>query len=144
MRILTRTLLAIVSILVIIQLVPYGREHPNPPSTGAVNWDSPDTKALFDKACADCHSHETKWPWYANVAPISWLVTHDVLEGRSHFNVSTWGEQEHNEGEEAAEEVERGKMPLPLYLPLHPEAQLSDQQKQKLIIGLKATFQSSH
>ncbi|MBX2813652.1 MAG: heme-binding domain-containing protein [Myxococcales bacterium] len=129
-------------LLVLIQLVPYGRDHSNPQATGEVVWDSEETKALFTKACADCHSHETRWPWYANVAPVSWLVTHDVNEGREHFNVSAWGQQEHNEADEAAEEVEHGHMPPMLYPILHPEAELSEEERSKLIAGLKATFNS--
>lgn len=135
-----RIFMIVLVLLVVIQFVPYGREHPNPPVTGEPTWDSPNTKALFDRACADCHSHNTKWPWYASVAPVSWLVTHDVLEGREHFNVSAWGTQKHNEGEEAAEELEEGEMPLVIYVPLHPEAKLTDDEKQQLIAGLKATF----
>lgn len=135
-----RFLLALAALFVLIQLVPYGRDHTNPETTGEVVWDSPETEALFDRACADCHSHRTVWPWYAHVAPISWLVTHDVEEGREHFNVSTWGTQKHNEGDEAAEVVEEGEMPLAIYLPLHPEAKLSDAELKKLIEGLKATF----
>lgn len=123
-----------------IQLVPYGRNHTNPPVTGSPEWDRPETKALFDRACADCHSNETKWPWYSNVAPVSWLVWHDTEDGRKHFNVSAWGQQGHNEGDEAAEMVEKGEMPMAIYPPLHPEAKLSAAEKADLIKGLKATF----
>lgn len=144
MRTLIRVLFVIVSLLLVLQVVPYGREHPNPPVVGEVTWDSLETKALFARACADCHSHETKWPWYSNIAPISWLVTHDVFEGREHFNISTWGIQAHNEGHEAAEEVKHGKMPLSIYLPLHPEAQLTEVEKEQLVAGLKATFGADH
>lgn len=137
---ITRILLVVVTVLVLIQLVPYGREHPNPPVTGEPSWDRPKTKALFERACGDCHSHKTKWPWYANIAPASWLVTHDVLEGREHFNVSAWGAQKRNEGEDAAEELEEGEMPLVIYVPLHPEARLSADEREQLIAGLRATF----
>lgn len=146
-KVLIRALLALIIIMALIQLVPYGRDLDNPAVTGTPNWDSPETKALFDRACADCHSNGTKWPWYAHVAPVSWLVYHDVEEGREHFNVSEWGRPEKNEGYEAAEEVEEGEMPLKKYLITHPEAKLSEAETQQLIKGLTATFgteQSEH
>ena len=135
-----KILIGLVGGFVLIQLVPYGHDHTNPPVTGEPTWDSPKTKAMFDRACADCHSHETKWPWYSNVAPVSWLVAHDVEDGRKHFNTSAWGQQKHNGGKHAAEEVEEGEMPIPIYPPLHPEAKLSPEEKTAFIAGLKATF----
>ncbi|MCL4431248.1 MAG: heme-binding domain-containing protein [Epsilonproteobacteria bacterium] len=123
-----------------IQFIPYGNDHTNPPVVSEPTWDSPRTKELFNNACADCHSHQTKYPWYSNIAPISWLIAHDVEEGREHFNVSTWGAQKKNEGDEAAKEVREGEMPLWFYLPTHPEAKLSDTQKQELMSGLEKTF----
>ena len=137
---LLRVVAVVVGLFVLAQLVPYGRDHANPPVTGEPAWDSPRTEALFARACADCHSHETEWPWYATLAPVSWLVAHDVEEGREHFNVSAWGTQAHNEGEEAAEMVETGEMPLAIYLPLHPEARLGEAERAALIAGLRATF----
>jgi mono/diheme cytochrome c family protein len=125
---------------VAIQFIPYGKDHTNPPQMSEPQWDSPRTKELFTSACADCHSHETKYPWYSNIAPVSWLLARDVEEGREHFNVSTWGTQKKNEGDKAAKEVREGEMPLWFYLPTHPEARLSDAQKQELISGLEKTF----
>ncbi len=127
-------------LLVAIQFIPYGKDHTNPPVIAEPNWDSPQTRTLFMRACGDCHSHETKWPWYSNIAPVSWLVYHDVVEGREHFNISAWGHQKKNEGEDAAEELEEGEMPLKPYLLAHPEARLSKQEKALLIEGLKKTF----
>lgn len=125
--------------LVAIQLVPFGRDHTNPPVSAEPAWDSPQTRATFMRACADCHSNETKWPWYTNVAPVSWLVSRDVNEGREKFNISAWGLQD-NEGDEAAENVQEGDMPLWFYVPLHPEANLSAAEKEQFIQGLIATF----
>jgi mono/diheme cytochrome c family protein len=65
-----------------IQLVPYGRDHINPQVTQESRWDSARTRALAARACFDCHSNETVWPWYSNVAPVSWLIQRDVDEGR--------------------------------------------------------------
>ena len=127
-------------LLIAIQFIPYGKNHTNPPVIAEPNWDSPQTRTLFMRACGDCHSHETKWPWYSNIAPVSWLVYHDVVEGREHFNISAWGHQKKNEGDEAAEELEEGEMPLKPYLLAHPEARLNKQEKALLIEGLKKTF----
>lgn len=132
--------LVIFIVLVVIQFIPYGREHLNPEVRSEPQWDSPQTKALFKRACMDCHSNETVWPWYSHVAPVSWSVQHHVDEGREHFNVSMWGVQEENEGDEAAEELREGEMPLFGYLMAHPEARLSDDEREKLIRGLVATF----
>ena len=125
---------------VLIQLVPYGRDHTNPPVVQEPKWDSVKTRELFMRACADCHSNETKWPWYSNIAPVSWLVVHDVEEGREHFNISMWGHQRKNKGDEAAEELREGEMPLKPYLLAHPEARLNENEKKQLIQGLINTF----
>ena len=135
-----KVLLYLIGLSILIQFIPYGKDHVNPPIISEVKWDSPKTKSLFMKACADCHSHETKWPWYSNVAPVSWFIYHDVEEGREHFNVSAWGNQEENEGNEAAETIEKGEMPMKVYLLAHPEARLSADEKKSLIRGLKNTF----
>jgi len=130
----------IVGAVIAMQLVPYGKGHSNPPVVKEPQWDSVRTKDLFSRACGDCHSNGTKWPWYSNVAPVSWLVQHDVKEGREKFNVSVWGVQKKNEGEEAAEEMMKGDMPPWFYVMPHPEAKLSEQETSDLINGLKATF----
>ena len=140
MKLKTKALLTIVGLAVLIQFVPYGREHTNPEVVSEPRWDSPRTRELFMRACGDCHSNETKWPWYSGIAPISWLVAYDVDEGREHFNVSMWGVQEENEGEEAAEEVREGEMPPWVYLLAHPEARLDEAEKRELIEGLVRTF----
>jgi hypothetical protein len=129
----------IVLIGLAIQFIPYGREHDNPPVIAEPRWDSAQTRALFARACADCHSNETSWPWYSNVAPVSWLVQRDVEEGRAKWNVSEWGRPE-NESEEAAETVQNDTMPLRIYTLLHPQARLSAAEKQALIDGFIATF----
>jgi hypothetical protein len=103
------------------------------------DWDRPRTRELFFRTCRDCHSNETSWPWYSHVAPASWLVQHDVEEGREHFNVSEWG-REDNEGDEAAELLREGEMPPWFYLPAHPEALLTDAERRELVAGLVATF----
>jgi mono/diheme cytochrome c family protein len=122
-----------------VQLVPYGRGHENPAVVREPDWDRPSTREIFFRTCKDCHSNQTAWPWYSFVAPASWLVQRDVDEGRSHFNVSEWGREE-NHGDEAAEMVRKTEMPPWFYLPAHPEARLSETEREELIAGLVATF----
>ena len=90
---LRRILLIVAGLLIVaflaIQLVPIQRT--NPPVTTQIQWDSPQTEALARRACLDCHSNETTWPWYSYVAPSSWLIYYDVLRGRSEWNISTTG-----------------------------------------------------
>jgi mono/diheme cytochrome c family protein len=131
---------AVVLLFVAIQFVPYGRDHANPAVVAEPQWDTQTTRELFSRACADCHSNETRWPWYSNIAPVSWLVQHDVDEGREHFNVSMWGVQKKNEGDEAVKEVKEGEMPPCAYTSAHPEAKLDESEKALLIKGLSATF----
>jgi len=135
-----KLLVGVVVTAVAIQFVPYGKNHTNPPIISEPQWDSPRTKELFNNACANCHSHQTTYPWYSDIAPISWLLQRDIDEGREHFNVSAWGAQKKNEGKDAANEVREGEMPPWFYLPTHPEAKLTDMQKQELISGLEKTF----
>jgi hypothetical protein len=137
---LVKLLVAAAVLLVLIQFVPYGKNHVNPPITGEPKWDSEKTKELFARACRDCHSNETVWPWYSDYAPASWLVEFDVTLGRKKFNVSEWGREGKNEGDEAASAVRKGKMPPFFYLPAHPEAKLSAEEKSDLARGLAATF----
>lgn len=125
----------------LIQLVPYGRNHSNPAVVGEPNWDSPQTRELAQRACFDCHSNETVWPWYSNVAPISWLVQHDTEEGREHLNFSTWNNGgQGREPEEAIEAIAEGEMPMPVYLITHSDARLTPTEKQALMEGLRATI----
>jgi cytochrome c551/c552 len=137
-----KVILWIVGIAVVffllIQLVPLDRSNPTP--TRTVKWDSPQTQALAQRACLDCHSNETVWPWYSYVAPVSFLVTHDVKEGRENLNFSQW-DQGAPEFDEIEEQIQRGSMPPPSYLPMHPTAKLSDAEKQQLIAGLEKTYQ---
>jgi len=129
-------------LFLVIQVFPIGAERSNPPVVAEPSWDSPRTRELFHRACADCHSNETRWPWYSHVAPVSWLVAHDVAEGREHFNTSEWNRPQRHAGK-AARELREGDMPLPIYLPMHREARLSPGEKQELLAGLIATFGES-
>jgi hypothetical protein len=126
----TRVLASIAGLLLAIQLIPVDRS--NPPVEEEVP--APATiREILRTSCYDCHSNESAWPWYAYVAPVSWLVAHDVEEAREHLNFSTWNDYDEEEQiellEEVWEEVEDGEMPLWFYVPLHPEAELSEQQR---------------
>jgi mono/diheme cytochrome c family protein len=136
---ITRFIIGLIIFLALIQLVPYGRAHMNPPVLREPAWDSAQTRELFFRVCKNCHSNETVWPWYANVAPLSWLVQSDVSEGRSNLNVSEWGQRQYH-GDKAAGEVREGDMPPFYYLPLHPEAWLSKSERADLARGLARTF----
>ena len=123
-----------------IQAVPYGRAHSNPPVTGEPTWDSPRTEELARRACFDCHSNESVWPWYSNVAPMSWVLTLHVDGGRDELNFSEWGARRQDGADEAAEAVRDGEMPTWDYVLAHPEARLSASEQRELIDGLVATF----
>jgi len=136
---LIRGAIAVVALLVIAQLVPYGRDHSNPPVTREVRWDSARTRELAAGACFDCHSNLTGWKWYTNVAPVSWLVYKDVKGGREHLNFSEW-DRPRAEADEVVEAVTDGSMPPLQYKPLHPGARLSDAQRTELARGLEKTL----
>ena len=129
----------LVFLFVVIQAVPYGRDHSNPPVRQEPTWDNPETRALAVDACFDCHSNQTHWPWYSNVAPVSWLAQRDVDAGRKALNFSEWGREQEG-ADEAAEKVADKEMPPSYYGWLHPKARLSSDERQALIQGLEAMF----
>lgn len=138
-RILRRIGLATLVLFALIQAVPYGHDHTNPPVVQEPKWDSPVTRALAARTCFDCHSNESRWPWYSHVAPVSWLVYGHVRDGRKRLNFSEF-HLPHKRARNAAEEYESGDMPVFGYTWLHSEARLSEAERAQLIQGLKATF----
>ncbi len=137
--------LAIVVALIIgfflLQLIPYGKSHTNPPVVQEPNWDSPTTRVLAQRACFDCHSNETGWPWYSSIAPVSWLIQRDVDEGRQKLNFSEWqNAARFRHLNEIGEIINSGEMPPLQYYPMHPNARLTDTEKQALITGLQTTL----
>jgi len=125
---MNKAIVAIGVLFLAIQLVPVDRT--NPPETGRVP--APEAvAAVLERSCFDCHSNNTRWPWYAYVAPVSWLVAYDVHEAREHMNFSEWdrlsAEKRAKKIHEVWEEVEEGEMPLWYYLPLHEDARLVPQ-----------------
>ncbi len=195
----------ILALFVTIQFIPVNRA--DPPVQTPIAWDSPQTQALAQRACMDCHSNETVWPWYSYVAPASWLVYYDVMRGRAQLDFSVnggrgegdrfaqqndlayrlgamlagqasgrgrgdfgggegfrppsgqvpqpgsgqtppanngqfpSGEFGGGEGGRFAEQILSGRMPPSNYTMLHPNAVLTDTERQQLIQGLNATFQ---
>jgi len=134
-----RVLVTTIVLFGLIQLIPYGHRHTNPPVSAEPDWDSPRTRELFFRACKDCHSNQTKWPWYSHVAPASWLIERDVEEARSHFNVSEWRRRKQH-SDEAAEKFRDKDMPPWFYLPLHAEARFSDAERADFLAGLIRMF----
>jgi Haem-binding domain len=112
-------------------------ERTNPPVDPSLEVRAPaNVQAILERSCYDCHSSETRWPWYSNIAPMSWTLVHDVEEGREEMSFSHWNsysarDQEHLR-EEICEQVEDGEMPLKPYTLMHPRARLSDEDRRVL------------
>jgi len=134
-KIIIWVLIGLVVVGLLIQLIPLPGRGNNPPVVSEPPWDSPQTRLLVKRACFDCHSNESRWPLYAYVAPVSWLTYNDVMEGRSRMNFSEWNTRSRDMGD-IIEEIQSGGMPPAIYLPMHPEAQLTVAEKQQLITGL--------
>jgi len=131
-RLIRWVLLALAAFLVVAQFVPVDRS--NPPSDprqslATVSQPPAPVASALQRSCHDCHSNETRWPWYSRIAPVSWLVAHDVEEGRSHLNFSEWATLDNRRRlrrlEEVCEEITSGAMPDPKYVLLHPGARLA-------------------
>lgn len=123
-----------------IQLVPHelpAVESNNPADLIGSGVVDGDVANLLKTACYDCHSNETKYPWYSQVAPVSWLVGKDTREGREELNFSTWQEYDMMEKlkklDDLVIEVKEGEMPMKIYTLIHSEARLSDAQRQQLV-----------
>ncbi|HLP18457.1 MAG TPA: heme-binding domain-containing protein [Bacteroidota bacterium] len=138
-KILKWTGVALVAAFILIQFIRPDRT--NPVSDPANDYTRsllvpPDVKSIVDRACRDCHTNETVWPWYSNFAPVSWLLADDVTEGRRHLNLSEWGKytpkQKIKRLSDIDGEVSDGSMPLPNYLRIHSEAVLTQVERDKI------------
>ncbi len=124
----------LIAILIVAQFVPVARVNPTergqPAAPGEV-------QAILQRACYDCHSNETRWPWYAQVAPASFLIARDVNEGRRQLNFSLWSQfnerRKSRKLKEIVEQVEKSKMPQWYYVSLHPDAKLSAADRELII-----------
>ena len=132
-RVVKWAALAFCVAFIAIQLVPVSRT--NPPVQGDLNA-SPEVASVLRRACYDCHSNETVWPWYSRLAPVSWVIAHDVNEGRAELNFSTWNQlsvdKQAKAMKESWKEVAEGEMPTWYYVILHPEARLSAKDRSLL------------
>lgn len=127
-----KTLLA-AAVAGVVAMQFYQPERTNPPADPSASFEAArnppsDVVAVLDRACRDCHSHRTVWPWYSRISPLGWLIARDVRRGRSHLNFSEWSrygpEASRHKLIEACEEMKAGQMPLKSYRLLHPEARL--------------------
>ena len=131
-----RLVIATGFLLLAIQLVPVNRSNPNVDPSRTIYTALPvadNVKVVFDRSCKDCHSSETAWPWYSYVAPMSWVVAHDVHEGRKKMNLSEWGsysaQRKEDLLEEICEQVTNGDMPDRKYVIFHRSAKPTPQER---------------
>ncbi len=124
-------LAVLVGLIAVAQL--FRIDKTNPPAEGALVT-PPEIENLMRRACYDCHSNETVWPWYSNVAPVSWMIGRDVKEGREELNFSRWGAYDDAKKikklKKTAKESTKGEMPPWYYVLAHPEARLSATEQQ--------------
>lgn len=138
-RLLKLTGVGALAALLLIQLVPYGHAHSNPPVTRAAKWPPGPGGEIAKAGCYDCHSNLTKWRWYSNVAPASWLIEHDVEDGRGALDFSEWDKPQPDAGE-LIEKVESGEMPPLQYRLAHGSARLSDTEKKQLVAAITRLY----
>jgi len=131
-RFLRWLVIVLAAAFVVIQFIRPARTNPpvNPAQSIEANLRvSPQVAAILDRSCNDCHSNKTVWPWYTNVAPVSWFLTNHVNEGRRNMNLSAWGSYDKDKQSrrlrDMCEQVQDGNMPLSTYTPLHPSSKLS-------------------
>jgi Haem-binding domain len=136
-RCLLRVGLGLLVVAVLLQLVPLGRAHPNPPVRQDAPWPDGRTRELAMTACYDCHSNQTRWPPQSFVAPFSWLIARDVKQGRAKLNFSDWAEDA-DEATDAADAVTDGSMPPTRYVLVHPGARLGQAERRLLADTLAA------
>ena len=134
-----RTGLVVGVVLALMQLVPYGWSHDNPPVLRDAPWPDAASGDVARGSCYACHSNETDWPIYSYVAPMSWLVRNDVDRGRDEFNFSRW---DPDEADDAIEVIEEGSMPPDRYVLIHRDARLSAPERNTLLRALEAMSES--
>ncbi len=129
---------------------PWGNLHTGSGTGSAIlaGANVPDEiRTAFAQKCGDCHSNNTRWPLYSRVAPSSWLVEHDVHEGREHLNLSSWEQYSIDSRIDLlgkmSSQLRQGKMPKKQYLLLHPEARLSEAERKLMLTGQKPSASGS-
>ena len=138
-KLLKWTVIVLVVLFLGIQLMRPARSNPAVDESQTIEARTqmtPEVKAIFERSCNDCHSNKTVWPWYTNVAPISWWIAGHINDARQLMNLSEWGklDRDHQDRKlrQICDQVTDGGMPLPSYVPMHPKAKLSDQDKKTL------------
>lgn len=143
---LKNILLGLVAVLVVIQI--FQIDKTNPPLDAAndlINMEQAPAQVaeVLKNACYDCHSNETKYPWYTYVQPVGWWIKGHIDEGRKHLNYSVWGtysaKRKDHKLEEMEDLVSKGAMPLDSYTWAHPEARLTDEQRNTLVAWFRET-----
>jgi uncharacterized membrane protein len=140
MRSRTKWMLALLVVLIVgIQFARPARTNPPEEFSKSIFADAAvwqDAPKTIERACMDCHSSRTRWPWYSNVAPVSWLVADDVAKGRERFSLSNWSKYNQPQKivllEDVCKLVKRHAMPLPIYIPMHAEAKLTEQEREEI------------
>lgn len=135
-----RILLGLIFVLAAMQFIQPAKTNPTDPAeqdfANVYDIDAVDME-IIHKACYDCHSNETIWPWYSNVAPASYVVVNHVNDARKHLNFSKWGsyaaDRKDHKLEECVEEVESGEMPMSSYILAHSEARISAEERARLV-----------
>jgi Haem-binding domain len=138
---MNKKLMIIIGLLLVIQLYPVNRDNPQSDPQLEIKL-QPEVKQIVEKACYDCHSNKSNWPWYSYVAPVSWFVASHVEEGRHEMNFSVWQDytpkRKSKKLGEIVEEIEEGEMPLAPYKLTHSQANLSDGEVATLINWAKS------
>ena len=133
------TAIALFGVFAALQFIRPARTNPPVDQTKTIQAHalvSPEVAAILDRSCNDCHSNQTRWPWYSQIAPVSWKVAGDVNEGRDHMNLSDWAQYSQSEQQSLMKhicrEVKDGSMPLRSYLWMHGGAKLSTEDVKTL------------
>jgi hypothetical protein len=136
---------ALIILFIVMQFLPFGfvvtavdysRDHTNPPVVSEPKWSSPEVRQLAVRACYQCHSNESSWPWYSNIAPASWLLYDHVTKAREFVNFSDWCRADGQSSDGFEDEMTSGGMPLSDYTALHPEAVLTAAERDTLTTEL--------
>ena len=132
-----KILVPVVLILGIIQFIPYDRKTDSTAASAKFTTDNIEVENILNKACMDCHSNETQYPWYASVTPINYWLDGHIEEGNEHLNFSEWNlyplEDQKHVAEEIVEVVEKKEMPMLFYWLVHWDAKLTDAERETLV-----------
>lgn len=139
MKWVKRALLAFAILFVVMQVIRPSMTNPPVDESRTLQAKAqipPEVYGILERACNDCHSNKTEWPWYSQVAPVSWYLSNHVSEGRRELNISDWAKYDARRAarklDEICDQVKSGEMPIKSYLLIHPKAKLSDADRQSI------------